>query len=107
MKKVFIVVPCYNEEETIEIYYNEVMKHLTLDYEYNICFVNDGSKDRSLSIMMELASKDKRIKYLSFSRNFGKEAAMLAGLEAATGEQKYSCRRFRVPGFPAYSDLGR
>ena len=83
MKKVFIVVPCYSEEETIEIYYNEVMKHLTLDYEYNICFVNDGSKDRSLSIMMELASKDKRIKYLSFSRNFGKEAAMYAGLEAA------------------------
>ena len=83
MKKVFIVVPCYNEEETIEIYYNEVIKHLTLDYEYNICFVNDGSKDRSLEIMMELASKDKRIKYLSFARNFGKEAAMYAGLEAA------------------------
>ncbi|RIA64728.1 glycosyltransferase involved in cell wall biosynthesis [Anaeroplasma bactoclasticum] len=83
MKKVFIVVPCYNEEETIEIYYNEVIKYLTGDYDYNVCFVNDGSKDRSLEIMMSLAEKDKRIKYLSFSRNFGKEAAMYAGLEAA------------------------
>lgn len=83
MKKVFIVVPCYNEEETIEIYYNEVIKHLTGDYDYNVCFVNDGSKDRSLEIMMSLAEKDKRIKYLSFARNFGKEAAMYAGLEAA------------------------
>jgi glycosyltransferase involved in cell wall biosynthesis len=83
MKKVFIVVPCYNEEETIEIYYNEVIKYLSGDYDYNVCFVNDGSKDRSLEIMMSLAEKDKRIKYLSFSRNFGKEAAMYAGLEAA------------------------
>lgn len=83
MKKVFIVVPCYNEEETIEIYYNEVIKYLTGDYDYNVCFVNDGSKDRSLEIMMSLAEKDKRIKYLSFARNFGKEAAMYAGLEAA------------------------
>ena len=83
MKKVFIVVPCYNEEETIEIYYNEVIKYLTGDYDYNVCFVNDGSKDKSLEIMMSLAEKDKRIKYLSFARNFGKEAAMYAGLEAA------------------------
>ena len=83
MKKVFIVVPCYNEEETIEIYYNEVIKYLNGDYIYNVCFVNDGSKDRSLEIMKSLAEKDERIKYLSFSRNFGKEAAMYAGLEAA------------------------
>jgi glycosyltransferase involved in cell wall biosynthesis len=63
MKKVFIVVPCYNEEETIEIYYNKVIKYLSGDYDYNVCFVNDGSKDRSLEIMMSLAEKDKRIKY--------------------------------------------
>ena len=86
MKKVFIVVPCYNEEETIQIYYNEVIKYLNGDYIYNVCFVNDGSKDKSLEIMKSLANKDERIKYLSFSRNFGKEAAMYAGLEAAKRE---------------------
>ena len=82
-KIITIVVPCYNEKETIEIYYNEVIKYLNDDYKFNICFVNDGSKDNSLEIMKSLALKDERIKYLSFSRNFGKEAAMYAGLEAA------------------------
>lgn len=83
MKRIFIVVPCYNEEETIEIYYNEVTKYLDSNYLYTILFVNDGSKDKSLDIMKDLALKDNRVKYLSFSRNFGKEAAMYAGLEAA------------------------
>lgn len=83
MRKIYIVVPCYNEEETIEIYYNEVIKYLDSAIDYTVLFVNDGSKDKSLDIMKKLSDMDKRIKYLSFSRNFGKEAAMYAGLEAA------------------------
>ena len=83
MEKTFIVVPCYNEEETIELYYNETIKYLDDKRDFTILFVNDGSKDKSLEIMKDLANKDKRVKYLSFSRNFGKEAAMYAGLEAA------------------------
>lgn len=81
--KIVIIVPCYNEHETIEIYYNEVIKHINDGNDYNILFVNDGSKDNSLEIMRSLAEKDKRVLYLSFSRNFGKEAAMYAGLDMA------------------------
>lgn len=77
-------MPCYNEHETIEIYYNEVIKHINIEnYNFKIIFVNDGSKDDSVDIMKMLAAKDERIHYVSFSRNFGKEAAMYAGLEAA------------------------
>ena len=83
MQNISIIVPCYNEEETIEIYYNEVIKYLDNNHNFNIIFVDDGSRDKSLSIMKELALKDERIKYVSFSRNFGKEAAMYAGLEHA------------------------
>lgn len=83
MRTISIIVPCYNEEETINIYYNEVIKYIDDKENYNIIFVNDGSKDTSLNIMMDLAAKDTRIKYVSFSRNFGKEAAMYAGLETA------------------------
>ncbi len=81
MKRVSIIVPVYNEEETIEIYYNEVWKHLPKNYEFNVVFVNDGSQDNTQSILEDLSKKDDRIKYIKFSRNFGKEAAMLAGLE--------------------------
>ena len=83
MKKISIIVPCYNEELTINTYYNEVIKYLNEENDWHIIFVNDGSRDKSLDLMKDLASKDKRILYLSFSRNFGKEAAMYAGLEAA------------------------
>ena len=83
MKRVSIVVPCYNEEETIDLYYNEVIKYLTNDIDFKIIFVNDGSKDNTLQKIKDLAEKDNRILYVSFSRNFGKEAAMYAGLEAA------------------------
>ncbi len=83
MKRVSIIVPCYNEHETIEIYYNEVIKYLDNSYDFRVIFVNDGSKDDSLNIMKALATKDERIYYVSFSRNFGKEAAMYAGIEAA------------------------
>lgn len=83
MKKVSIIVPCYNEHETIEIFYNEITKYLDDRYDYKIIFINDGSKDNSLDIMRDLGNKDKRVLYVGFSRNFGKEAAMYAGLEAA------------------------
>ena len=83
MKRVSIIVPCYNEEATIEVYYNEVIKYLNSEIDWHVIFVNDGSHDKSLELMKKLASMDKRILYVSFSRNFGKEAAMYAGLEAA------------------------
>ncbi len=83
MKTISIIVPCYNEHETINIYYDEVTKYLDSNYKWNIIFVDDGSKDNTLSIIKELNKKDERIKYVSFSRNFGKEAAMYAGLENA------------------------
>lgn len=90
MKKnlISIVVPCYNEEEAIPLYYEAMKKQMAkMDYvDFEIIFVNDGSKDKSLEIMRTLAKKDKRIRYVSFSRNFGKEAGMYAGLEATTGD---------------------
>ena len=87
-KLISIVVPCYNEEEAIPLYYEAMAKQMAkMDYVlFEIIFVNDGSKDKSLAIMRDLAKKDKRIRYVSFSRNFGKEAGMYAGLEAAKGD---------------------
>lgn len=85
--KVSLIVPCYNEEEAMPIFYREttrVMKSLDCDYE--IIFVNDGSKDRTLSIAKNLAADDGHVKYLSFSRNFGKESAMYAGFCNASGD---------------------
>lgn len=87
MKKISIVVPCYNEEESIPLFYeeiNKVMKDLKEDFE--IIFVNDGSYDNTLDVIKEIVKKDKKIKYISFSRNFGKEASMYAGLEYSTGD---------------------
>lgn len=86
MNKISVIVPCYNEEETILVYYNEVIKYLEKPYDWHIIFVNDGSKDKTLELMRELAKKDERIEYISFSRNFGKEAAMLAGFKASKGD---------------------
>ena len=87
MKKLSIVVPCYNEEEAIPYFYeeiNKVSKEMKNDFEF--IFVNDGSKDKTIDIVKELSKKDKRVKYIHFSRNFGKEAAMLAGLELSSGD---------------------
>ncbi|MDD6223875.1 MAG: glycosyltransferase family 2 protein [bacterium] len=89
MKKISIVVPCYNEEESIPIFYQEVTKitdKMKSRSTFEFIFVNDGSKDKTLEQMRELAKKDKKVRYISFSRNFGKEAAMMAGLEYATGD---------------------
>ena len=87
MKKISLVVPCYNEQEVIKLFYDEVQK-IKKDFKnvsFEIIFVNDGSKDRTLELMREL-SKNDDVRYVSFSRNFGKEAAMYAGLEASTGD---------------------
>ena len=89
MKKLLsIVVPCYNEEESIPVYYDAMVKEMQeMDYvDFEIIFINDGSKDKTLEIIRDLAKKDKKIRYVSFSRNFGKEAAMLAGLHASKGD---------------------
>jgi len=86
-KKIGIIVPCYNEEESLPLFYkemNRVIKQMDVDYE--LLFVNDGSKDNTLNLLKEMAKKDKRVKYLSFSRNFGKEAAILAGLKNINGD---------------------
>ena len=86
-KKIGIIVPCYNEEESLPLFYkemNRVIKQMDVDYE--LLFVNDGSKDDTLNLLKEMAKKDKRVKYLSFSRNFGKEAAILAGLKNINGD---------------------
>lgn len=88
MKKCSVVVPCYNEEETIDIFYEEMMKYLPnmQDLEFEFIFVDDGSKDNTLQVIKNLSNKDERVKYVSFSRNFGKEAGLYAGLEASSGD---------------------
>ncbi len=90
MKKkdlITIIVPCLNEEECIPLFYQEIKKVFTKikDADYELIMVDDGSKDNTLKVIKKLASKDNNVKYLSFSRNFGKEAAMLAGLKASRG----------------------
>ena len=87
MDMISIVVPCYNEEESMPQFYKEVTKVLAgMDVEYEIIFVDDGSKDKTLDEAKRLHKLDKRVRYISFSRNFGKEAGMLAGLKAAKGD---------------------
>ncbi len=87
MKKISIVVPCYNEEESIPLFYNELKKVFDSRKEVlEIIYVDDGSSDKSLKEMKKIASSDKNVRYISFSRNFGKEAAMYAGLSHATGD---------------------
>ncbi|MBR3058186.1 MAG: glycosyltransferase family 2 protein [Clostridiales bacterium] len=83
-----LLVPCYNEEEALPFLYEALGKVLgeCPQYEFELIFVNDGSRDKTLSLLKDLASKDSRVHYISFSRNFGKEAAMYAGLSAAKGE---------------------
>ena len=87
MKKVSIIVPCYNEKESLPIFFKETNKILAaLNYENEIIFVNDGSKDETLEILKDLAGKNKNVRFISFSRNFGKEAAMYAGFCNAKGD---------------------
>ena len=90
MKKISVVVSCYNEEKALPLFYEEMERVRKKDFEgiveFEYIFVNDGSKDNTLKIIKELNQKDPKVRYISFSRNFGKEAAMYAGLEAAEGD---------------------
>ena len=82
-----IIVPCYNEQEALPLFYREASAVLTqMDCDYELLLINDGSKDRTLAIMKELAASDPHVFYFSFSRNFGKEAAMYAGFCNARGD---------------------
>ena len=91
MKKITVIVPCYNEEEALHYYYEEMSRVMTLmnQYDFELLFINDGSKDNTLQVIKQLADNDERVRYVSFSRNFGKEAAMYAGFENSTGD--YVC----------------
>ena len=88
MKKISIIIPCLNEEEALPVYYEKMSAVMVgmADVEFELLFVNDGSKDGTLAVIKELASKDPRVKYVSFSRNFGKEAAIYAGLSYSDGD---------------------
>jgi len=82
-----LVVPSLNEESAIPLFYNDVLNIcVSINENFEIIFVDDGSRDNTLNILRQLANQDKHIHYISFSRNFGKEAAILAGLQAAQGE---------------------
>ena len=87
-KSMTLIVPCYNEEDSLPIFYEAVCDVArTLEHcDMTLLLINDGSRDRTLSIMRELAAKDSRVRYISFSRNFGKEAAMYAGFCNAKGD---------------------
>ena len=89
MKTLAIVVPCYNEEETIHPFLEAcqaVERQMANQLTFNYYFVNDGSKDRTLEVLRQVSKQFENVHYLSFSRNFGKEAGLLAGLEAAQGD---------------------
>ncbi len=83
-----IVISCYNEEESIPLFYQEIIKVAKemANVNFEFLFINDGSRDKTLEILRNLSKKDKRVRYISFSRNFGKEAAMFAGLEHSKGD---------------------
>ena len=88
MKKIELIVPCFNESEVLPLFYevtSKVMDKLQ-NYEYSYIFVNDGSRDNTLDIIKGFAEKDEKVKYISFSRNFGKEAAMLSGLRYSSAD---------------------
>lgn len=89
MELLSVVVPCYNEEEAVPIFYRETLKAVEAlkdELEIEFCFIDDGSKDRTLESIKKLCEMDNRVHYVSFSRNFGKEAGLYAGLQAASGD---------------------
>ena len=88
MKKISVIIPMYYEEEVVQECYNKMTQVLSniKDYEYEIICVNDGSKDKTLSILEKIAENDKKVKVISFSRNFGHQCAVTAGLKYVTGD---------------------
>ena len=88
MDKISVIVPCYNEEESLPLFYKEINKAIKKmsNVSFELIFVDDGSSDRTLDIIKQFLKKDTSIRFISFSRNFGKEAAISAGLEYSTGD---------------------
>ena len=89
MKKLIsVIVPCYNEQDVLHLFYDEIglVAGEMQEYDFQFIFVDDGSRDNTLNIMKSLAEKDERVVFLSFSRNFGKEAGLFAGIENARGD---------------------
>lgn len=88
MDKISLIIPCYNEEDSLPYLYEELktVSEVMSMQSFEFIFVNDGSKDKTLQILRELSAKDERVCFLSFSRNFGKEAAIYAGLKKASGD---------------------
>jgi len=88
MEKITVIVPCYNEEDAIDYFYEEINRVMTEmeNIDFELLFINDGSKDATLDVIRDLRKKDNRVRYISFSKNFGKEAAMYAGLKEVTGD---------------------
>lgn len=85
--KISVVVPCYNEQESIELFYSEICSVAQkMDFDFEFIFVNDGSKDSTLQKIKDLGQKDDRVKYISFSKNFGKESAIYAGFAKVSGD---------------------
>ena len=86
--KISLVIPCYNEEESLPIFYEELKRVSSemSDYDFEMLFIDDGSKDKTLETLQNFAKDDERVKYIAFSRNFGKEAAMYAGFCNSTGD---------------------
>lgn len=88
MKKISVLVPCYNEEASLPLLYTELVKVMNScqSYDWEVLFINDGSRDNTLSVIKDLRQMDVRISYVDLSRNFGKENAMLAGFDYVTGD---------------------
>ncbi len=91
IKKLTAVVPCYNEQEALPFFFTEIQKEAQrllekYDLDFEFLYVNDGSRDNTLELLRQVAHEDPRVRYISFSRNFGKEAAIYAGMQHATGD---------------------
>ena len=90
VRKISIMVPCYNEQDSLPLFYEEltkIMKDERLSgYEWEMLFINDGSRDNTLTVLKCLHARDNRVSYIDLSRNFGKEKAMLAGFDYVTGD---------------------
>ena len=88
MKKISVIIPAYNEEESLPLFYERIKKIMDAmnNYQFEILFINDGSKDKTINIIKQIREQDNRICYVDFSRNFGKEIAMIAGLDYTTGD---------------------
>ena len=87
MSKFSLIIPCYNEEDVLKLTYEKLIEHVpSITDSYEIIFIDDGSSDNTLDILKEFAKTNKNIKIISFSRNFGQQNALYAGLESSSGD---------------------